>query len=139
MKESKYFLFFWLNWSKCIQNQKFIIFFSIYLPKGPFKYYVSMFLAFLGLPIYHYSRFGVFLSKNCMHVKTDQIELFAIEIVNSIHFSSLKKVLPKCKVSFPGHFLLCTNHAPRCPWIFFHEDLAQTQLDHWELVLGAKI
>ena len=71
---------------------------------------------FLNL-LLHYSRFGVFLSKIGMHVKTVQIELFAIEIIISIHISSLKKVLPKCenwqkkflifyllKVSFPGHF-----------------------------------
>ena len=43
----------------------------------------------------HYSRFGVFLFKIGMHVKTVQIELFAIEIIIRIHISSLKKVLPK--------------------------------------------
>ena len=32
-----------------------------------------------------------------MHVKTIQIEFFAIEIIISIHILSLKKVLPKCE------------------------------------------
>ena len=45
----------------------------------------------------HYSRFDVFLSLIGMHVKTVQIELFAIEIIIRIHISSLKKVLPKCE------------------------------------------
>ena len=45
----------------------------------------------------HYSRFGVFLFKIGMHVKTFQIEFFAIEIILSIHISSFKKVLPKCE------------------------------------------
>ena len=64
----------------------------------------------------HYSWFGLFLSKKCMHLKTVQIEFFAIEIIISIHILCLKKVLPKCenwqknswfyllKVSFQGHF-----------------------------------
>ena len=43
----------------------------------------------------HYSRFEEFLSKIGMHVKTVQIELFAVEIIISIHISSFKKVLPK--------------------------------------------
>ena len=45
----------------------------------------------------HYSRFGVFLFKISMDVKTVQIEFFAIEIIISIHISCLKKVLPKCE------------------------------------------
>ena len=44
---------------------------------------------------WHYSRFGVFLSKNCMQVNF---------IIISIHISSFKKVLPACdnwqKISF---------------------------------------
>ena len=43
----------------------------------------------------HYSRFAVFLFKIGMHVKTVQIEFFAIEIIISIHISSLEIVLPK--------------------------------------------
>ena len=48
-------------------------------------------------PAHHYSRFGVFLFQIGMHVKTVQIEFFAIEIIISIHISCLKKVLPKCE------------------------------------------
>ena len=51
-----------------------------------------------GLSGGHYSRFGVFLFKIGMHVKTVQIEFFAIEIIISIHILSLKKVLPKCEI-----------------------------------------
>ena len=47
--------------------------------------------------MHHYSRFGVFLFKIDMHVKTVQNEFFAIEIIISIHISSLKKLLPKCE------------------------------------------
>ena len=45
----------------------------------------------------HYSRFGVFLFKIGMDVKTVQIVFFGIEIIISVHISSLKKVLPKCE------------------------------------------
>ena len=45
----------------------------------------------------HYSRFGVFLFKIARHVKTVQIEFFAIEIIISTHISCLKKVFPKCE------------------------------------------
>ena len=37
----------------------------------------------------HYSRFGVFLFKIGMHVKTIQIEFFAIEIIIGIIFLAL--------------------------------------------------
>ena len=47
---------------------------------------------------HHYSRFGVFLFKISMHVKTVQIEFFVIEIIISIHILSLEKVLPKCEI-----------------------------------------
>ena len=45
----------------------------------------------------HYSRFGVFLFKIGMDVKTVQIVFFGIEIIIRVHISSLKKVLPKCE------------------------------------------
>jgi hypothetical protein len=53
----------------------------------------------------HYSWFGMFLSINCMHVKTVQIEFFAIEIIISIHILSFKKVLPKCE-NWQKNFLI---------------------------------
>ena len=46
---------------------------------------------------WHYSRFGVFLFKIVMDVKTVQIEFFAIKIIIGINILSLKKVLPKCE------------------------------------------
>jgi hypothetical protein len=42
-------------------------------------------LVFAQMKSHDYSWFGVFLSKNCMHVKTVQIESFAIEIIISIY------------------------------------------------------
>ena len=47
----------------------------------------------------HYSRFEVFLFKNCMHVvKTVQVGWVAIKTITSIHISSEKKVLKKCEI-----------------------------------------
>ena len=46
------------------------------------------------LPV-HYSSFEVFLSKIGMHVKTVQIEFFAIEIVIRLHISNFKKSFAK--------------------------------------------
>jgi hypothetical protein len=94
----------------------------------------------------------VFLSKICMHVKKVKIELFAIEIIISIHISSLKKVLQKCKNWQKKILILLTEN--QFSWIIFfcsllsvlldapeifHEDLVQTQLDYWELVLVAMV
>ena len=88
-------------------------------------------LVFLLDPMTYYICFGVFLSKKYFHVKTVQIELFAVEIIISIHISYSKKICQNVKierknswfyllkVSFPGHFLLCTNRAHKCSWNFF--------------------
>ena len=65
------------------------------------KYYIILLFLPIAvsqvMPPSHYSRIGVFLFKIAMHVKTVQIEFFAIEIIISIHISCLKKVLPKCE------------------------------------------
>ena len=49
---------------------------------------------------FHYSRFEVFLFKNCMYVKTVQVGWFAIKTIISILVFSFKKVLKKCE-NFP--------------------------------------
>ena len=89
---------------------------------------------------------GLFLSKNCMHVKTVQIEFFAIEIVNSSHIWSFKKVLPKCekpdftywkgphwKSVFRDIFYSLQGVPSRYPWTFFMRTWSKSYLiiENW--------
>ena len=60
---------------------------------------------------------GYFLFKISMHVKTVQIEFFAIEIIISIHISCLKKVLPKCE-NWQKKFLILLTES-HFSWTFF--------------------
>ena len=69
---------------------------------------------FVCFALSHYGRFGVFLSKIGMHVKTVQIEFFAIKIIISIHISSFKKVLPKYE-NWQKSFLILLTES----WFFW--------------------
>ena len=72
---------------------------------------------FVQVPILHYSRFEVFLSKIGMHVKIVQIEFFVIESLIRIHVSSLKKVLPKSE-NWQKKFLILLTES-QFSWTFF--------------------
>ena len=72
----------------------------------PICRYVNNFIQPFVLPIllvfspcllYHYSRFGDFLFKNHMPVKTVQTGCFTIKSIIIVHISSLKRVLKKCE------------------------------------------
>ena len=65
----------------------------------------------------HYSRFEVFLFKNCMHVKTVQVGWFAIKTIISIHIFSFNFFLKKCENLQKISLILLTES--QFFWTFF--------------------
>ena len=109
-------------------------------------------MTFIPMSAYHYGRFGVCSFIISMHVKTVQIEFYAIEIIISIHISSLKNVWLKWenwqkknpdftywKSVFLDIFCSILSVLLDAPEISSWGPGPNPTFHHWELGLGAMV